>query len=152
MHSTLALLAAAAAVALPSSLGFSFSPGVPALGLRAGRVAPQATRSAPRFAKAAPTLRMSGGSVTKDAQWALLFDCDGVIVETEELHRLAYNGAFKELGCTVGGKQVEWIPKYYDVLQNTVGGGKPKMKWSFGNEGWPDSTLGLTPPTIETTE
>lgn len=26
---------------------------------------------------------------------ALIFDCDGVIVETEELHRLAYNGAFQ---------------------------------------------------------
>jgi hypothetical protein len=32
------------------------------------------------------------GSVTKDPKFALLFDCDGVIVETEELHRLAYNG------------------------------------------------------------
>ncbi len=25
------------------------------------------------------------------AEYAVLFDCDGVIVETEELHRLAYN-------------------------------------------------------------
>jgi beta-phosphoglucomutase-like phosphatase (HAD superfamily) len=72
-----------------------------------------------------------------------------VIVETEELHRLAYNGAFAEMKCTVNGKQVEWVPKYYDVLQNTVGGGKPKMKWSFGNEGWPDSTLGPAPTSEE---
>ena len=150
MRSTLGALALL--VALPSSLGFAFSHGNPSLGLRRGRVAPQDTRSAPRFGKAAlapSVLRMSGGSVTKDAQWALLFDCDGVIVETEELHRLAYNGAFKEMACMVGGKQVEWVPKYYDVLQNTVGGGKPKMKWSFGNEGWPDSTLGPAPSSEE---
>ena len=25
--------------------------------------------------------------------------------------------------------QVEWSVEYYDVLQNTVGGGKPKMNW-----------------------
>ena len=148
MRSTLGALALL--VALPASLGFAFSHGAPSVGLRRGRVAPQGTRSAPQFGKAPPVpLRMAGGSVTQDAQWALLFDCDGVIVETEELHRLAYNGAFKEMACMVGGQQVEWVPAYYDVLQNTVGGGKPKMKWSFGNEGWPDSTLGRAPPSLE---
>lgn len=64
-------------------------------------------------------------------KWALLFDCDGVIVETEELHRLAYNGAFEAFGLEVDGVPVEWTTAYYDVLQNTVGGGKPKMKWHF---------------------
>jgi beta-phosphoglucomutase-like phosphatase (HAD superfamily) len=44
--------------------------------------------------------------VTEDAQWALLFDCDGVIVQTEELHRLAYNGTLKEMACMFGGKHV----------------------------------------------
>ncbi len=44
-----------------------------------------------------------------------------------------------------------WEPSYYDVLQNTVGGGKPKMKWHFTNtcEGkWPARTgeLGSFPP------
>lgn len=24
-----------------------------------------------------------------------------------------------------------------DILQNTVGGGKPKMRWHFGKNGWP---------------
>ena len=46
---------------------------------------------------------------------------------------------------------VVWEPSYYDVLQNTVGGGKPKMKWHFTNtcEGkWPARTgeLGSFPP------
>ena len=36
-------------------------------------------------------------------KWALLFDCDGVIVETEELHRLAYCGAFEAFGLEVEG-------------------------------------------------
>jgi len=74
---------------------------------------------------------------------ALLFDCDGVIVETEELHRLAYNKAFDEFGLEVSGEKVDWAVPYYDKLQNTVGGGKPKMRWYFmetcGGE-WPVCT------------
>jgi len=75
--------------------------------------------------------------------YALLFDCDGVIVETEELHRIAYNKAFKKYGLRLpNGEQVEWDSKYYDELQNTVGGGKPKMKHYFGKHvnAWPVCT------------
>ena len=85
---------------------------------------------------------------------ALLFDCDGVIVETEELHRLAYNQAFADFGLEVGGKPVDWTVPYYDKLQNTVGGGKPKMRWHFmetcGGE-WPVCTKrdGRTPASEE---
>jgi hypothetical protein len=74
------------------------------------------------------------------ADYALLFDCDGVIVETEELHRLAYNEAFKTFDLKLpNGQPVEWTVAYYDVLQNTVGGGKPKMMHYFNNEvkTWP---------------
>jgi HAD superfamily hydrolase (TIGR01509 family) len=77
------------------------------------------------------------------AEYALLFDCDGVIVETEELHRLAYNAAFEKFGLKLNGDhQVEWSVEYYDILQNTVGGGKPKMKYYFNTEKrqWPIST------------
>jgi hypothetical protein len=42
------------------------------------------------------------------ARFALLFDCDGVILETEELHRLAYNAAFREFDLTIDGKPVVW--------------------------------------------
>jgi HAD superfamily hydrolase (TIGR01509 family) len=63
--------------------------------------------------------------------FALLFDCDGVILETEELHRLAYNKAFKDFDLTIDDEPVEWSVEYYDVLQNSIGGGKPKMFFHF---------------------
>ena len=67
--------------------------------------------------------------------YALLFDCDGVIVETEEMHRLAYNAAFDKFGLKLkNGDSVSWSIEYYDILQNTVGGGKPKMHHYFNNE------------------
>jgi hypothetical protein len=62
---------------------------------------------------------------------ALLFDCDGVILETEEFHRIAYNKAFEEFSLTIDGEAVVWSVPYYDILQNTVGGGKPKMFYHF---------------------
>lgn len=79
----------------------------------------------------------------------MLFDCDGVIVETEELHRLAYNGAFEAFELKIDGTPVEWVVEYYDVLQNTVGGGKPKMKWHFGQNAWPTSTMFAEAPTSD---
>ena len=51
-------------------------------------------------------------SVTNDKtighEFALLFDCDGVILETEELHRRAYNTAFNEFNLTIDGEPVVW--------------------------------------------
>lgn len=78
-------------------------------------------------------------SVSPSETFALLFDCDGVIVETEELHRIAYNKAFKSFGLKIDGEQVDWSENYYDRLANTVGGGKPKMKYHFNTEvkQWP---------------
>jgi HAD superfamily hydrolase (TIGR01509 family) len=64
-------------------------------------------------------------------EYALLFDCDGVILETEELHRLAYNEAFRHFNVTIDDEPVVWDVEYYDKLQNTVGGGKPKMFYYF---------------------
>ena len=81
--------------------------------------------------------------------FALLFDCDGVIVETEELHRLAYNKAFQKFGLKLpNGKDVEWDVAYYDILQNTVGGGKPKMNYYFNKEvcAWPSCANPERPP------
>lgn len=53
--------------------------------------------------------RQTGGSNTVDPRFALLFDCDGVIVETEELHRKAYNASFKHFGLTIPASgKVEW--------------------------------------------
>ena len=94
-----------------------------------GRVGGQRARAA----------TLARASKTTNARFALLFDCDGVIVETEELHRMAYNGAFEAFGLTIGDAALNWSVEYYDVLQNTVGGGKPKMKWHFKENGWPNT-------------
>ena len=59
------------------------------------------------------------------------------MVETEELHRVAYNMAFKEFGLEIGGEPVEWSVDYYNHLANTVGGGKPKMRYHFTGLGAP---------------
>lgn len=91
-------------------------------------------------------------------KFALLFDCDGVIVETEELHRQAYNGAFEAFELKIDDKPVNWSVEYYEKLQNTVGGGKPKMKYHFNTTMnvanllggvWPESNLGAAPNTPE---
>ena len=81
------------------------------------------------------------------ADYALLFDCDGVIVETEELHRLAYNEAFTQFDLKLQDQPVVWTVEYYDVLQNTVGGGKPKMMYYFNQEvkAWPTVRGGGAP-------
>ncbi|KAI8466363.1 MAG: HAD-like domain-containing protein [Monoraphidium minutum] len=78
----------------------------------------------------------AGGAVGVRPTAALIFDCDGVIVETEELHRRAYNAAFEVFGLTVKGDPCVWDTKYYDMLQNTVAGGKGKMKYHFDANGW----------------
>ena len=75
----------------------------------------------------------SSSSSSSSFEYALLFDCDGVILETEELHRLAYNAAFEKFQLSIDNKPVEWSVEYYDMLQNTVGGGKQKMMFHFQN-------------------
>jgi phosphoglycolate phosphatase-like HAD superfamily hydrolase len=87
---------------------------------------------------------MSMSTQPGEFDYALIFDCDGVIIETEELHRLAYNAAFKAAGLEIEGEAVEWSVEYYDILQNTVGGGKGKMFYHFRTtkEGkFPTSTI-----------
>lgn len=82
-------------------------------------------------------------SASNQGNWALILDCDGVILESESLHREAYNAVFREFRV-----DYNWSPEYYDVLQNKVGGGKPKMRFYFGENGWPASKLG-PPPTSD---
>lgn len=80
------------------------------------------------------------GTAMCAADRALIFDCDGVIAESEQLHREAYNQVFEEFNLGV-----TWTREYYDKLQNTIGGGKPKMRYHFTNNGWPASKLGPAP-------
>jgi HAD superfamily hydrolase (TIGR01509 family) len=62
---------------------------------------------------------------------ALLFDCDGVLAETErDGHRVAYNRAMKESGV-----EAEWTVEEYAELV-LVSGGKERLKFYF--EKYPD--------------
>ncbi|CAI7818106.1 unnamed protein product [Closterium sp. NIES-54] len=65
---------------------------------------------------------------------ALLFDCDGVLVDTErDGHRVSFNQAFEEkkLGVT-------WdVPLYGELLK--IGGGKERMTHYFNQVGWPQA-------------
>ena len=57
---------------------------------------------------------------------ALLFDCDGVLAETErDGHRVAYNQAMREMGITS-----EWSIEEYAELLLTAGG-KERLKYYF---------------------
>ena len=63
---------------------------------------------------------------------ALIFDCDGVLVDTErDGHRVAFNRAFAEAG--IGA---EWSVALYGELLK-VAGGKERMKHYFDEHGWP---------------
>ncbi|KAE8801544.1 haloacid dehalogenase-like hydrolase domain-containing protein [Hordeum vulgare] len=83
---------------------------------------------------------------------ALIFDCDGVILESEHLHRQAYNDAFAHFGVRcppAADAPLYWDEAFYDDLQNRIGGGKPKMRWYFGENGWPSSKILETAPSSD---
>ena len=62
----------------------------------------------------------------------LIFDCDGVLVDTErDGHRVAFNKAFAEKGY-----EIEWDIELYGKLLE-VAGGKERMRHYFDNNGWP---------------
>jgi HAD superfamily hydrolase (TIGR01509 family) len=66
---------------------------------------------------------------------ALIFDCDGVLVDTErDGHRVGFNRAFAEMG--IGA---EWDVDLYGELL-LVAGGKERMRAYFDRFGWPEST------------
>ncbi|KAL6771361.1 hypothetical protein ACKKBG_A26055 [Auxenochlorella protothecoides x Auxenochlorella symbiontica] len=74
---------------------------------------------------------------------ALIFDCDGVIIESEGIHLQAYNATFRDFGLRIEGHSedaVQWSEPFYEMLQNKIGGGKHKMRYYFEQEGWPAST------------
>ena len=65
---------------------------------------------------------------------ALIFDCDGVLVDTErDGHRVAFNQAFAKKGL-----DIEWdVALYGDLLE--VAGGKERMRHYFNTNQWPDN-------------
>ena len=65
---------------------------------------------------------------------ALLFDCDGVLAETErDVHRISFNEAFKSKGLS----NIWDVEKYGELLR--IGGGKERMTTYFNEVGWPSS-------------
>jgi HAD superfamily hydrolase (TIGR01509 family) len=63
---------------------------------------------------------------------ALIFDCDGVLAETErDGHRIAFNRAF-----AAKGYGFEWDVALYKELVR-IGGGKERMKHFFDRTSWP---------------
>jgi HAD superfamily hydrolase (TIGR01509 family) len=64
---------------------------------------------------------------------ALIFDCDGVIVDTErDGHRIAFNRAFAQKGI-----DAEWgVDQYRELVH--VAGGKERMRYFFNQTGWPE--------------
>uniref|UniRef100_A0A7N0UTI3 Uncharacterized protein n=1 Tax=Kalanchoe fedtschenkoi TaxID=63787 RepID=A0A7N0UTI3_KALFE len=76
---------------------------------------------------------MASASSTGVLPSALLFDCDGVLVDTEkDGHRISFNDTFaeKELGVT-------WDVELYGELLK-IGGGKERMTAYFNKFGWPE--------------
>jgi HAD superfamily hydrolase (TIGR01509 family) len=65
---------------------------------------------------------------------ALIFDCDGVLVDTErDGHRVAFNQAFTDAGL-----DAHWSVERYAELLKTAGG-KERMTRYFDEDGWPSS-------------
>jgi HAD superfamily hydrolase (TIGR01509 family) len=64
---------------------------------------------------------------------ALIFDCDGVLVDTErDGHRVAFNRAFAAAGI-----DAKWNVELYGKLLK-IAGGKERMTHYFNEVGWPD--------------
>jgi HAD superfamily hydrolase (TIGR01509 family) len=67
---------------------------------------------------------------------ALIFDCDGVLVDTErDGHRVGFNRAFSAFGIDA----VWSVELYARLLQ--VAGGKERMRAFFDEFGWPDEKV-----------
>jgi len=85
------------------------------------------TRPTPRRVTPARSRAVAARALRNvDAPAALLFDCDGVLVDTErDGHRPAFNQAFKEAGL-----DHEWgVDLYGELLE--IGGGKERMAAYF---------------------
>ena len=80
--------------------------------------------------------RMKGVVAAAALPGALLFDCDGVLVDTErDGHRISFNKVFEE-----NGLKLEWDVALYGKLLE-IGGGKERMTHHFNGTTWPESMM-----------
>jgi len=81
----------------------------------------------------AATYVTAAGNNAKIVMKAIIFDCDGVLADTErDGHRVAFNKAFAAKGFTI-----DWDVELYGKLLE-VSGGKERMRHYFDHYGWPD--------------
>ena len=75
-----------------------------------------------------PPPRARADSAAASRRAALLFDCDGVLADTErDGHRVTFNAAFRQKGLTC-----EWsVQEYGELLK--IGGGKERMTKYFSD-------------------
>ena len=97
----------------------------------ASSLVPSARGGLPRARRAAPA-RSPRAVAPRMALAALLFDCDGVLADTEpDGHRVAFNQGFAEKGFGD-----VWDVELYGKLLET-GGGKERMTAHWNEVGWP---------------
>ncbi|KAL5982233.1 hypothetical protein ACLOJK_016304 [Asimina triloba] len=157
----LQMASSSASLLLPSPLSHNISPLLPKLPSASSQIAFPITSSFHRkllhvHLKPLPAKSFSvSASVSASSKTpssplhALIFDCDGVILESEHLHRTAYNDAFKhfDVRCPPSAPQpLNWDLEFYDELQNRIGGGKPKMRWTGKQKA--DAMIRLSPDPV----
>eukprot|EP00904_Undaria_pinnatifida_P009935 jgi/Undpi1/6071/HiC_scaffold_20.g08556.m1 len=110
-----------------------FASGAAGFAVPAAKFAVYSSSSGGEAAAAPVESSVEGGDGQhEDVLQALIFDCDGVLADTErDGHRPAFNAAFKikNLDC-------EWSVEQYGKLLS-VGGGKERMAAHWDAVGWP---------------
>lgn len=95
---------------------------------------PAAVAFAPPSSRCRSLPRLAPLHASSSPLEAILFDCDGVLADTErDGHRLAFNVAFEENGI-----DESWDEERYGKLLET-GGGKERMTAHWNEVGWPAS-------------
>mmetsp|Transcript_36440 Transcript_36440/g.89762 ORF Transcript_36440/g.89762 Transcript_36440/m.89762 type:complete len:310 (+) Transcript_36440:28-957(+) len=106
-------------------------------------VLPSRGVSQPLCTREARSSRPNGVLGTQAALTALLFDCDGVLADTErDGHRIAFNKAFEENNLKIGDQPMVWDEELYGKLVE-IGGGKERMVGYWEQIGWDEGSWDL---------